>query len=427
MKLLKLKFLFFVIYGIISTVKAQNIDGVCNNVFVFGNFVKNNEVTYIKYTPFLQLKERYTSFKQVKNSTPEELLVSQMSVQNNDWLFYNFNIDLKWREEQFFRIKTQDINKNYLEITRKVSYTYEDTKYSIMRVNIYDDRKDKPIVISIKTQYKDGRWVLIQDKEKSSIDFLLMNLNLKNLDAIFENRASGNLVFDKIIKSSWNNNYLKMSNIYLELGNLMLNNDKSAKNIFQKDKIEITKTINYQKYTTNYSSSNNKIKTDFIIPLKSQNYCYYFLNELSKFKDSNTKTIIEYLELKNISADGKKSKIIPVHKFQYLDKNKNLVFIKYLAKGKGSESKQYTDVLELSSSGLKVVNSLNFNNALIKKIITISKKEIIIEFSNSINNPRYPEINRLKSLVKDHNGILDIKKLVKVLDENTASLSKYLE
>ena len=50
-----------------------------------------------------------------------------------------------------------------------------------------------------------------------------------------------------------------------------------------------------------------------------------------------------------------------------------------------------------------------------------------IEFYSSENNSKYPEINKLKPLVKDADGVLIIYKLAEVIEQNKASLSKYLD
>lgn len=64
---------------------------------------------------------------------------------------------------------------------------------------------------------------------------------------------------------------------------------------------------------------------------------------------------------------------------------------------------------------------------LLKSILENSNANLLFEFYNRRNNENYPEINKLKSQAKNSDGILDIKKLAKVLEENKAILSKYLD
>ncbi|XKX06558.1 hypothetical protein R8G61_04335 [Tenacibaculum maritimum] len=91
----------------------------------------------------------------MKNSTVEELIISQMSVQDNDWLSFNFNKEMKWASQQFFRIKSQNTKTNYLELVRKATYTFDNENYAIVRVNVFDERREKPIVVSLKAKKKE--------------------------------------------------------------------------------------------------------------------------------------------------------------------------------------------------------------------------------------------------------------------------------
>jgi hypothetical protein len=52
---------------------------------------------------------------------------------------------------------------------------------------------------------------------------------------------------------------------------------------------------------------------------------------------------------------------------------------------------------------------------------------MIFKFYNNRDNPKYPEINKLKPQVKDGAGVLNIEKLAQVLNENKSQLQKYLD
>jgi hypothetical protein len=67
------------------------------------------------------------------------------------------------------------------------------------------------------------------------------------------------------------------------------------------------------------------------------------------------------------------------------------------------------------------------NLKLIEYIVQHLKIKSFWQFYNNENNPNYPEINKLKPLVQDSKGILNIEKLAKVLKENKSALSKYLD
>ena len=155
----KINFLsiFFIFYGLYS--QSQNIDGICSEADLFGIPVGNSQITYHKYEPVLQLKKRYASFEEVKNQTPEELLISQISVKNNNWLAYNFENEVKWNDEKFQRNKSQNPQKNFIEVIRKITYSLNGIEYSIMRVKVYDDRRENPATLSLMAKKKGEKWL----------------------------------------------------------------------------------------------------------------------------------------------------------------------------------------------------------------------------------------------------------------------------
>lgn len=63
----------------------------------------------------------------------------------------------------------------------------------------------------------------------------------------------------------------------------------------------------------------------------------------------------------------------------------------------------------------------------IESVIKELSLNSFFEFYNNENNSNFPEINKLKPLVKDSNGILNIFKLAKIIEKNKVELSNYLD
>ncbi|WP_407265102.1 hypothetical protein R5N98_04330 [Tenacibaculum maritimum] len=74
----------------------------------------------------------------------------------------------------------------------------------------------------------------------------------------------------------------------------------------------------------------------------------------------------------------------------------------------------------------EVVNKTN-EVSLFESILKTSNVNVLFQFYNERNSKKYAEINKLKPLVKDPKGNLNIKKLAKVLEENKTLLAKYLD
>ena len=69
------------------------------------------------------------------------------------------------------------------------------------------------------------------------------------------------------------------------------------------------------------------------------------------------------------------------------------------------------------------------SNYIIEKISTILKlnNEAFSQFEIMENNGKYLEINKLKSLVKDDDGVLNLSKLADVIEKDKILFSKYLD
>lgn len=421
------KILFFlpmlIFQGIYS--QSQKVDGICSEADLFGVSIDNNLISYQKYTPVLRLKKRYSNFEEVKNQTPEELLISQMSVQNNQWLAFNFEDQINWRAEQFERIKTQDSDSNFLEIIRKINYSFNDIEHAILRVRVYDDRRQKPTIVTLMSKKKEGRWVLTRNSSKSALEFFMMNLNLTHLDSFIENTVTNNNSFNEILRSSWKNNVFFPVAGYKLIGSTMLNNNDILSDVFEEE--NTSNEQDSQGYSTDYLSQSNQIESDYLIPMSNQIFCTYFSNEISKFDTSSINQIIEYLKNKNIDNSGNLPRITPIHEFKFIENGKQLTFIKYSIEKEDSTKEILIDVMRYEKNTFSKINDLSDRNLLIKSILLRSKSEFIVQISNGEDNPNHPKINNLKNGIKDANGVLNIKKLSELIKNSASNISEYLD
>ena len=105
----------------------------------------------------------------------------------------------------------------------------------------------------------------------------------------------------------------------------------------------------------------------------------------------------------------------------------SFVFIKYKLKESDNLSSPKVIVLKSNNTNWKESFSDQRTVKYLKDIIENTNVRILYSFYSKRNNKRYPEINKLKPLVKDANGVIIIEKLAKVIKDNKTSLSKYLE
>ncbi|MEC3908210.1 hypothetical protein VOI54_14360 [Tamlana sp. 2201CG12-4] len=178
-------------------------------------------------------------------------------------------------------------------------------------------------------------------------------------------------------------------------------------------------------FVNTYSQINTEGKTvegHFSYGLNSVSYCNFY--EYKIYKNTELKENPFLQELQNNykdsvlftsqDASGNYLKIKSVLKFLWNDENVICINFNTVNNHGEKESQIYTNI-----SSLKIIQE-------IKEVLKLSNKSFW-QFYNNENNSKYPEINKLKPLVKDANGILNIEKLGKVIKENKDSLSKYLD
>jgi len=102
-------------------------------------------------------------------------------------------------------------------------------------------------------------------------------------------------------------------------------------------------------------------------------------------------------------------------------------FIKYKLYKNGNPSD--FKVIDVFNDGLTWKENVNTNKEtnLLKDILLMASVNMIFEFYNDRDDPKYPELNKLKPQAKDGDGVLNIEKLSKILNENKSQLQKYLD
>jgi len=133
--------------------------------------------------------------------------------------------------------------------------------------------------------------------------------------------------------------------------------------------------------------------------------------------------------LDNLKVNKKDSIIFTVNLFSKLSidiNNKRYTFIKYRINNKEltEENQVFIAVKENNLWQEQIANTKELQ--LLESIMLYSSFSLLFKFFSHTDNPKYPEINKFKPLVKIYNS-LEITKLEKVLRENESILKKYIE
>ncbi|WP_375604870.1 hypothetical protein [Flavobacterium davisii] len=133
-----------------------------------------------------------------------------------------------------------------------------------------------------------------------------------------------------------------------------------------------------------------------------------FDNLLSINKDSIVNKISVFSKI-SLEYNQEIYCFIKFRSIQHKSISKNQIFISK------KESNVWKEYIETS----KIIEHL--------KVIFLLKEKAFSQFEIKDNNPKYPEINKLKPLVRDADGTLNLYKLSKIIEENKSTLSKYLD
>lgn len=160
----------------------------------------------------------------------------------------------------------------------------------------------------------------------------------------------------------------------------------------------------------------NIIKAQNLINFKYINTVYNeisfqeFANNKITFSEFKIKNNLNFKNIKDIDSINIKAII------NFSSKNNNYLVLKFKKLNLNKE-------LKLICFENEQLTDLPYPYSIILKL----KGLYLMEFYSSNNNTEYPEINKLKPLVKDADSILNIYKLAEIIEKNKATLFKYFD
>jgi hypothetical protein len=183
---------------------------------------------------------------------------------------------------------------------------------------------------------------------------------------------------------------LLLFNLYVKAQNI---NNKIEEHIVNVDFSYPFSEINYCSFNKYLINSETKVENDEYIKLKQQLISSNFFVQEKSFKN--------YLKIKS--------------KLSFIWNGERIILINYKTVNDKDEK-----------NNLIFCTNKSFDLSILKSILNLSN-DSFWQFYNSENNLNYPEINNLKPLVKDADGVLNIYKLAEVIEKNKVLLSKYMD
>lgn len=388
----------------------------------FGLPIEQNVFTYTKYPPNFRLYKEYNSYSDNKNEYPEQTLISVLSADNYKWDSQNYDYKIKNNELKYKLRKELKKEEAFFELLLKIFFRVNDNDYAIIKYHVKE--KDKILPNCSVLKKVENKWKIIETKGSLTKAFFMFNyISVEALEALFNNSKININSYDKYIEKVYKDNILQYDKALNEKSN---NTEEDFKVIM--DPILMKLKVNFEPLSykkNNFKSLTKKnIEVSYIKELTYQKFYEYVDSTYNSAPKDN---------LLNVFLDKvkKDKEIKPIFRFEYNYKNERYCVFKYqeLKEANDKEGVFSTTLFkkEVNSNWILENNLISKSNDVFYDVLSNMSLFLFKELTRLKDNPEYPEINKLKPLIKDANGVINIEKLAKVIKENKASLAKYLD
>jgi hypothetical protein len=207
----KIFFIFFILCEI-SFSQEQQTD--CATTIVINQNIQNMKVS--KYPKYFVIK-KIENFKSVKNNTPEDLMISVLSSSSMEW--YNFNKEKKIEKsnQDFKYINQINPNNYYTQLKYKVVFEANGIEYAIIKYVLFDNKKEYGFAESMKKI--NNQWYTTTDSGITNFVFFMGMIDIKYIDAIFNNLKSDNPFLNNIISQNVEKGKINLTKILIDVQN----------------------------------------------------------------------------------------------------------------------------------------------------------------------------------------------------------------
>ena len=384
------EFLTVILLGLSSLLYSQ-IEFEANDIII------QNEVTGKLTIEGYSNKELYKNKKcNFSENTPEQKFCNFFNLNTKEELttFFNpYEIASSYKKEDYLdKMKTYNKKGNFYTLDSKYIFDYGISKDIFIKYINTNEVFTKPIYSAFYLQNFSNKLIVKDAGENFDLGLFLLTSNtnrtINYLNKFNTEKIDITLLCTNVLKNIKNR---PKKNSVFELI------DKKYSPFFKDKNETVSEVVPQKKVTYSFKKTFNDIINGVV---------------LKKNKVSKEEIIDKYnIPAKNLVKDSLSVKeIIKVNTL-----NNDFQIIKFY------------DAKSVIKTNYQVLN-----NDIVKKnsLLTVLMKinfEVFINFYSNEKSKNYPEINKLKSLVQDANGVLNIEKLAKVIKENKTNLSKYLE
>lgn len=223
---------------IVLSLSANNFLFAQTNQFAKGGRVLVNSVKemgesfYYIYEPSFLAKPIYNDTTEAENIYPEQLMISTISANSQEWINYNTyggEVRAEIKDERFFEhVKNMNLDSNYFELRSKIQFILDNEQYAIIKFFIYSELLDDPksgAYVMIKDT--DGRWKKTINNFTSNLALMMMRFQEEKLRAIlFFDEENNPLMQALLNKISVAEGVVDFSLLYKEFSRWYSDNDE---------------------------------------------------------------------------------------------------------------------------------------------------------------------------------------------------------
>lgn len=186
-----------------------------------GTFLYNDSFSNLKmniYSPEIKIQKKYKKMENVKNQTPEELVLSIVSANTQEWIDFNTwggaAESVKVPEDILKGISTSDIEKNYVLISSSIDFNANDEQYIILRIKIISEELSKPILGTYLLKKDKDRWYKTSNAWATDLTILFLAFQEEKLYSILNGKKTGEPLMDSLIEKVYQDNVLDMNTLF---------------------------------------------------------------------------------------------------------------------------------------------------------------------------------------------------------------------
>lgn len=204
----------------------------CATTMLVKQNIENLKV--LKYPEKYYLK-KIQNYKDITNSNPEGLMISVFSANNLEWFNYNKEKKVEKTNQDFLYISKASPDNYFCELKYKIHFEANGREYVVIKYVLFDNQSEIGFAESMVKI--NNKWFTTTEAGITNLVFFMGMIDVKYINAIFNNSTSDNITLNKIISSNINGKKINITNILADIENKLNKKDSEILKILDSQRI----------------------------------------------------------------------------------------------------------------------------------------------------------------------------------------------